>query len=137
MVPVRFVTEALGYQVELAPGESFAAPEAAMVYADGGLGQMSRRFHRAIRTRLLPLIENLGLEYEGPFSTMKEAFDVAVRKAEAKREEFNQVQCVLLSPGAASFELFRNEFDRGNQFKALVKTYVAKKSGQRRFPLSD
>ena len=38
----------------LAPGESFAAPEAAMVYADGGLGQMSRRFHRAIRTRLLP-----------------------------------------------------------------------------------
>ena len=89
------------------------------------------------RTRLLPLIESLGLEYEGPFSTMKEAFDVAVRKAEAKREEFNQVQCVLLSPGAASFELFRNEFDRGNQFKALVKTYVAKKSGQRRFPLSD
>lgn len=89
------------------------------------------------RNRLLPLIESLGLEYEGPFSTMKEAFDVAVRKAEAKREEFNQVQCVLLSPGAASFELFRNEFDRGNQFKALVKTYVAKKSGQRRFPLSD
>ena len=38
----------------LAPGESFTAPEAAMVYADGGLGEMSRRFHRAIRTRLLP-----------------------------------------------------------------------------------
>ena len=28
---------------------------------------------------------------------------------------------VVLSPGAASFGLFKNEFDRGNQFKALVK----------------
>ena len=38
----------------LAPGESFAAPEATMVYSDKGLGEMSRRFHNAIRTRLLP-----------------------------------------------------------------------------------
>ena len=38
----------------LAPGESFTAPEAAMVYSDKGLGEMSRRFHTAIRTRLLP-----------------------------------------------------------------------------------
>lgn len=38
----------------LAPGESFAAPEAAMVYSEQGLGEMSRRFHNAIRTRLLP-----------------------------------------------------------------------------------
>ncbi|MGN0661544.1 MAG: alpha-galactosidase [Faecalibacterium sp.] len=38
----------------LAPGESFAAPEAAMVYSDKGIGEMSRRFHAAIRTRLLP-----------------------------------------------------------------------------------
>jgi UDP-N-acetylmuramoylalanine--D-glutamate ligase len=28
---------------------------------------------------------------------------------------------VLLSPGAASFNLFKNEFDRGRQFKQLVK----------------
>ena len=38
----------------LAPGERFTAPEAAMVYSDKGLGEMSRRFHTAIRTRLLP-----------------------------------------------------------------------------------
>ncbi len=29
---------------------------------------------------------------------------------------------ILLSPGAASFGLFRNEFDRGDQFNQLVKT---------------
>jgi len=28
---------------------------------------------------------------------------------------------VLLSPGAASFELFKNEFYRGNAFKDLVR----------------
>ena len=39
---------------QLEPGGSFAAPEAAMVYSGQGLGEMSRRFHRAIRTRLLP-----------------------------------------------------------------------------------
>lgn len=38
----------------LASGESFTAPEAAMVYSDKGLGEMSRWFHTAIRTRLLP-----------------------------------------------------------------------------------
>ena len=66
---------------------------------------------------------------------MKEAFNEAVAKAEAKRDEFAQVQCVLLSPGAASFELFKNEFDRGTQFKALVKLYIARDSGQKTFKL--
>lgn len=34
-------------------GESFTAPEAAMVCSPNGLGQMSRQFHRAIREHLL------------------------------------------------------------------------------------
>ena len=28
---------------------------------------------------------------------------------------------IILSPGAASFNLFKNEFDRGNQFKKIIK----------------
>ncbi len=38
----------------LAPGESFTAPEAAFVYSDAGLGQLSRQFHDGIRRHLLP-----------------------------------------------------------------------------------
>ncbi len=37
----------------LAPGESFTAPEAAMVCSPDGFGEMSRQFHRAIRTSLI------------------------------------------------------------------------------------
>lgn len=38
----------------LAPGESFAAPEAAFVYSGSGFGSVSRSFHRAIRGHLIP-----------------------------------------------------------------------------------
>lgn len=36
----------------LEPGEQFTAPEAAMIFSDHGLGQMSRQFHKAIRCNL-------------------------------------------------------------------------------------
>ncbi|HTM67950.1 MAG TPA: UDP-N-acetylmuramoyl-L-alanine--D-glutamate ligase [Candidatus Binatia bacterium] len=46
--------------------------------------------------------------------SMREAFAEAVRHA--KRGDV-----VLLSPGCASFGIFKNEFDRGDQFSALAK----------------
>lgn len=36
----------------LAPGESFQAPEAVLVYSSNGLGDMSRTYHKLYRTRL-------------------------------------------------------------------------------------
>ncbi len=37
----------------LAPGQTFTAPEAALVCSPSGFGQMSRQFHRAIREHLI------------------------------------------------------------------------------------
>jgi UDP-N-acetylmuramoylalanine--D-glutamate ligase len=48
------------------------------------------------------------------FDNMKEAF--AWAKSKAKRGDV-----VLLSPGAASFGVFKNEYDRGDQFNKQVK----------------
>ena len=49
-----------------------------------------------------------------PVSSMR----IAVKKA-ANIAKKNDI--VLLSPGAASFNLFKNEFDRGEQFNKLVR----------------
>ena len=52
----------------------------------------------------------------GPFDD----FEKAVKKAYqlAGKEEV-----VLLSPGAASFGMFKNEFDRGEKFNQLIINY--------------
>ncbi len=49
------------------------------------------------------------------FDSMDKAVEEATRVA-------NRGDIVLLSPGAASFGLFENEFDRGNKFKKVVKS---------------
>lgn len=48
------------------------------------------------------------------FETLEEAFTEAVASA-------NMGDSVLLSPAFASFGMFKNEFDRGDQFSALVE----------------
>lgn len=52
-----------------------------------------------------------------PFRTMKEAFADAFQAASLAEEP----SVLLLSPGAASFELFLNEFDRGRQFNNEIR----------------
>lgn len=47
--------------------------------------------------------------------------DSMAKAVEMARMEADPGDVVLLSPGAASFGLFTNEFDRGDQFKAVVK----------------
>ncbi|MEK7142486.1 MAG: UDP-N-acetylmuramoyl-L-alanine--D-glutamate ligase, partial [Patescibacteria group bacterium] len=46
--------------------------------------------------------------------SMKKAMNIA--RANSKKGDI-----VLLSPGAASFGVFKNEFDRGEQFDKVVK----------------
>jgi UDP-N-acetylmuramoylalanine--D-glutamate ligase len=58
-------------------------------------------------------LRSRGLTPRGPFAGMKEA--VAAARCEARPGDV-----ILLSPGCASFGLFRDEFDRGDRFRETV-----------------
>ena len=64
-------------------------------------------------------LRNRGLTPRGPFAGMTEA--VAAAHREAKPGDV-----ILLSPGCASFGLFRDEFDRGDRFREVVAELATK-----------
>jgi UDP-N-acetylmuramoylalanine--D-glutamate ligase len=64
--------------------------------------------------RIIGLLTKAGLPYEGPYGSLEDAVDAAASAA-------TPGDVVLLSPGCASFGMFRNEFDRGDRFRRLVE----------------
>jgi UDP-N-acetylmuramoylalanine--D-glutamate ligase len=63
--------------------------------------------------RIASLLREAKLPFGGPHDSLRAALDEATAAASAG-------EVVLLSPGCASFGMFRNEFDRGDQFRLLV-----------------
>jgi UDP-N-acetylmuramoylalanine--D-glutamate ligase len=63
--------------------------------------------------KLCPLLEAAGLECRGPFNDPDTAARIAVLQTIPG-------DVVILSPGCASFEMFLNEFDRGEKWKEAV-----------------
>jgi UDP-N-acetylmuramoylalanine--D-glutamate ligase len=61
--------------------------------------------------------KNLPVENSGKNFAIAESMEKAVEMAQTEAKEGD---VVLLSPGAASFGMFQNEFDRGDKFKAIV-----------------
>ncbi len=77
------------------------------------------------RDKLIPMLKENKVSYSGPFSSMKEATLNSYASAKKKAKSLpNLPQVVLLSPGCASFEMFKNEFDRGDQFKSVIETLL-------------
>jgi UDP-N-acetylmuramoylalanine--D-glutamate ligase len=78
------------------------------------------------RNKLIPLLKQEGLPYAGPFDNMDAAVDSAYETALKKKDpNSDAAQVVMLSPGAASFELFQHEFDRGDKFKIRSNQKIA------------
>jgi UDP-N-acetylmuramoylalanine--D-glutamate ligase len=73
---------------------------------------------------LIPLLKTAGLAYQGPYNNIDQAAQAALALALSSVEvggaDNNTRAAVVLSPGCASFGMFRNEFDRGRQWKEAV-----------------
>ncbi len=105
-----------------------AAGEACAIYLLAGSGT----------DKLLPELEQRGISWNGPYASLDDmlnAFKADVLTADKTDEpalkaalEIDAAQQsdeahplnVVFSPGATSFGMFDNEFDRGNKFKAKV-----------------
>lgn len=80
------------------------------------------------QNKLIPLLKELELSYDGPFTSMRKATRNAFKIAKEKYDNTKVEQVVLLSPGAASFDLFINEFDRGTKFRESFRAIRGKVS---------
>lgn len=59
------------------------------------------------------------IDYNGPYKNLDDM--LSQLKADLLKKPLTNDKIVVFSPGATSFGMFTNEFDRGNQFKNKVK----------------
>ena len=67
--------------------------------------------------RLVQLFNTHHIPYQGPFSSLKKAIAVVLEECQAP-------EIILLSPGCASFGMFKNEFERGDRFRNLMNAEI-------------
>jgi UDP-N-acetylmuramoylalanine--D-glutamate ligase len=111
--------------------DSFTVP---VVWIAGGVdkGNDYSQLDRLVTEKVKALVclgtDNAKLKkyYGEKVATIEEAtsMEEAVRKATALAETGN---AVLLSPACASFDLFKNYEDRGEQFKAVVRSLTSER----------
>lgn len=68
--------------------------------------------------KILPALNEAGVKYNGPFNSLNEMLSALKNDLSATA---HQDDIVVFSPGATSFGMFTNEFDRGNKYMAAVK----------------
>ena len=68
--------------------------------------------------KLLPELDKAGIKYHGPFNGLEALLKEA---KECLENEKSAEEIFVFSPGATSFGMFSNEFDRGNKYMSAVK----------------
>jgi UDP-N-acetylmuramoylalanine--D-glutamate ligase len=72
-------------------------------------------FEGTASEKIASAVDGTSLKIEKYFNTMRDAVVKASSLATTG-------DLVILCPGAASFNMFKNEFDRGEQFDGVVKS---------------
>lgn len=68
--------------------------------------------------KILPALNEAKVPFHGPFASLNEM--LSALKADLEKSA-HQDDIAVFSPGATSFGLFTNEFDRGNKYMSAVK----------------
>ena len=111
-VPVTMVTGGTDKGLDLSPfPDTIAKPSAvrpdALYFLEG-----------SATDKLVPLFEEKGIKGNGIFKNLDEL--LSKLKTDIESDSNQRDRIVVLSPGATSFGMFKNEFDRGKQFKEKV-----------------
>ena len=64
--------------------------------------------------KIIPVLEKNSIKYKGPYSSLDKAFSNVLSDA-------SEGENIIMSPGCASFGMFKNEFERGEKFRQLVR----------------
>ena len=72
---------------------------------------------------ILPLLASEHVSHAGVFTCLEDAVDKAIFDAKKINKLHNTESIIILSPGCASFGMFKHEFDRGDTFKRIVQAY--------------
>lgn len=111
--PVVLIAGGSDKGLDLSPLREACAAAHATVLLDGSCTE-----------RLLPLLAGERIDRSGPWPDLEQGFAAAVAAAQSVRNARHATEVVvLLSPGCASFGMFRNEFDRGDRFRSLAQRW--------------
>ncbi len=75
--------------------------------------------------KLIPELDKADVKYHGPYNSLEELLNEAKRGFDKLNQQTTNKnageEVFVFSPGATSFGMFSNEFDRGNKYMAAVK----------------
>lgn len=71
--------------------------------------------------KILPYLDKEKIAYNGPFSSLNEMLTSLKNDLPNLSKNPQEQEIVVFSPGATSFGMFNNEFDRGEKFMNAVK----------------
>lgn len=103
--PVTLISGGTDKELDFEPARAAYARAETLILLEGSASD-----------KLIPILREDGVEFLGPCASIEEAVALAAQKTRPG-------SVVILSPGATSFGMFKNEFDRGRCFKAAVKDY--------------
>ena len=75
--------------------------------------------------KILPALDKADVIYNGPYPSLDAMLGKLKSDLESADEEDPDIKPpVVFSPGATSFGMFNNEFDRGEKFMSAVKNLL-------------